>query len=73
MVSHSLVTHEVFGYLQLDMFTTGNRISIAGAGEDVYIVDYDKRLLLQSNDGEVVLISIFIPMGIIPWPHWEHE
>lgn len=73
MVSCSSLTSGVFEYLQLDMFTTGHRVPVAGAGEDVDIIHNDKRLLLQSNDGEVVLISIFISMGVIPRPHWEHE
>lgn len=61
------------GYLQFDMFTTGNRVPHAGAGEDVHVIDNDERFLLQSNDGEVVFISILIPVGVIPRPHWEHQ
>lgn len=60
-------------YLQFDMFTTGNGVPHAGAGEDVHVVDNDERFLLQSDDGEMVFISVLVPVGVIPRPHWEHQ
>lgn len=48
-------------------------VPIAGACEDVYIVHDDERFLLQGDDGEVVLIRILVPVGVVPRPHWEHQ
>lgn len=48
-------------------------VPIAGAREDVYIVHDDERFLLQGDDGEVVLIRILVPVGVVPRPHWEHQ
>lgn len=48
-------------------------VSIAGACEDVHVVHDDKRFLLQRDDGEVVLIGILVPVGVVPRPYWEHQ
>lgn len=55
------------------MLAAGHRVSHAGAGEDVHIVDNDERFLFQGDDGEVVFISVLVPVGVIPRPHWEHQ
>lgn len=60
-------------YLLFDMLSARHRVSHAGAGEDVYVVDDDERFLLQCDDGEMVFICILVPVGVIPRPHWEHQ
>ncbi len=55
------------------MLAAGHRVPHAGASEDVHIVDYDKRFLLQGDDGEMVFIRILVSVGVVPWPHWEHQ
>lgn len=67
------VVHNECVYLLFDMLAAGHRVSHAGAGEDVHIVDNDERFLLQGDDREVVFICILIPVGVVPWPHWEHQ
>lgn len=44
------LTHRVCGYLLFDMFAARHRVSHAGAGEDVNVVDNDKRFLFQGDD-----------------------
>lgn len=46
-----LLTYCVCVYLLFDMLAAGHRVSHAGAGEDVHIVDNDERFLLQGDDG----------------------
>lgn len=55
------------------MLAAGHRVPHACASEDVHIVDDDKRFLLQRNNGEMILVCILIPVGVVPWPHWEHQ
>lgn len=50
----------VCGYLLFDMFAARHRVSHASTGEDVHIVNNDKRFLFQRDDGEVVFICILI-------------
>ena len=40
----------MYVYLLFDMLAAGHRVSHAGAGEDVHVVDNDKRFLLQGDD-----------------------
>lgn len=55
------------------MLAAGDRVSHAGAGEDVHIVNNDERFLLQGDDREMIFICVLIPVGVISWPHWEHQ
>lgn len=68
-----VLVHIVCVYLLFDVLAAGHRVSHAGAGEDVHIVDNDERFLLQGDNGEVVFICILVPVGVIPRPHWEHQ
>ena len=60
-------------YLLFDVLAAGHRVPHARAGEDVHVVDYDKGLLLQGDDGEVVFIGVLVPVGVVPRPHREHQ
>lgn len=60
-------------YSLFNVSPAGHGVSIARAREDVYVVDDDKRFLLQGDDGEVVLICILVPVGVVPRPYWEHQ
>lgn len=55
------------------MLAAGHRVSHAGAGEDVHIVHNDERFLLQGDNREMILICVLITVGVVPWPHWEHQ
>lgn len=46
--------------LLFDVFAAGDRVPHAGAGQDVHVIHNDKGLLLQSHDGEVVLIGFLV-------------
>lgn len=60
-------------YSLFNVSPAGHGVSIARAREDVYVVHDDERFLLQGDDGEVVLICILVPVGVVPRPYWEHQ
>lgn len=59
--------------LLFDMLAAGHRVSHAGAGQDVHIVDDDEWFLLQGDDREVVFVGVFVPVRVVPRPHREHQ
>lgn len=60
-------------YLLLDVLAAGHGVPHARARQDVHVVHDDKRLLLQSDDGQVVLVCVLVPVRVVPGPHREHQ
>lgn len=65
--------HDLCVCLLFDMLAAGHRVSHAGAGQDVHIVDDDEWFLLQGDNREVVFVCVFVPVRVVPRPHWEHQ
>lgn len=59
--------------LLLDVLAAWHGVPHARAGQDVHIVDNDKRLLLQRDDRQVVLVGVLVPVRVVPGPHREHQ
>lgn len=68
-----VVRHELCVCLLFDMLAAGHRVSHAGAGQDVHVVDDDEWFLLQGDNREVVFVCVFVAVRVVPRPHWEHQ
>lgn len=55
--------------LLFDMFPAGHRVPHAGTGEPLHILHYHERLLLQSDDGQVVVVQLGVAKGVEARPH----
>lgn len=56
--------------LLFDMLPAGHRVPHAGTSEPLYILHDNKRFLLQSDDGQVVVVQLSVTEGVETWPHW---
>lgn len=61
------------GPLLLDVLAAGHGVPHARARQDVHVVDDDKRLFFQRDDGQVVLVGILVSVRVVPGPHGEHQ
>lgn len=55
------------------MLAAGHGVPHARARQDVHVVHDDKRLLLEGDDGQVVLVGVLVAVRVVPGPHWEHQ
>lgn len=56
-----------------DMLPAGYRVPHASSGEPLYILHNDERFLLQSDNGQVVVVHLSITEGVEAWPHWVFQ
>lgn len=51
------------------MLSAGHRVPHAGTSESLYVLHYNERFLLQSDNRQVVVIQLGITEGVKARPH----
>ena len=52
------------------MLPAGHRVPHAGTSEPLDVLHNDKRFLLQSDDGQMIVVQLRVTEGVEARPHW---